>query len=275
MAKPSTIVGLSQGQKIIMGLYAHPNAGKTSMICEGAKAGLKTLLLRSTLDHIPARALDSGAEMWVVRDWAEMNNEVLQYLRHDSGEWDWVWLDTATLFQDQGLQELFDGAVDAKPSRGLFGPDRPEYRVNMWRMEQWMRHAIGGIDCNLGISAHAQMMDDPYPETGSILMPMIQGRNMPQKFAAMMNFIGYLEVKENEDGQWRRLHTQLTGEAYGKDQYDAFPTGRLDHPSMSKVVEAIDKARSKGSARGATRQRGKRGAAKPAAAKPRRGRRAA
>src|SRR5215510_13889472 len=109
MAKPPEIVNLSQNDKVIMGLFGHPNVGKTSFICEGAKAGLKVLLLRSTLDHIPARVLDSGAEMWVVRDWAEMNKEVMQYIRHDSLEWDWIWLDTATLFQDQGLQEIFDG----------------------------------------------------------------------------------------------------------------------------------------------------------------------
>lgn len=273
MAKPAEIVPLAQGDKIVMGLFGHPNVGKTSFICEGAEAGLKVLLLKSTLDHVPVRAMNSGAEMWVVRDWSEMNNEVMQYIRHESQDWDWIALDTATLFQDQGLQELFDGAVAEKPRRGDWGPDKPEYRVNMWRMEQWMRHAIGGAECNLLISAHAMTMYDPYPDTGEIMMPLIQGKNMSVKFSAMMNFIGYLEIKENADEKWRRLHTQLTEQSYGKDQYDAFPTGRLDHPSLSKVAEAIDRAR--GTAR-KPRSSGRRGRQPAAKATPgRRGRRAA
>jgi hypothetical protein len=276
MAKPDTIISLTQDEKTIMGLYGHPSAGKTDFICQGAKDGMKILLLRCDLDHIPARALNSGAEQWIVRDWAEMNNEVLEYIRHDSAEWDWIWLDSATLWQDHGLQELFDGAVAAKPHRGEHGPDKPEYRVNMWRMEQWFRHAIGGVQCNLGIAAHAQMMDDPWPDVGSILMPLIQGRNMPQKFSAMMNFIGYLEVKEGTDGQWRRLHTQLTGEAYGKDQYDAFPTGRLDHPTLSKVASAIEATKVPAKPGRRAGRRGPQGANTRDKAKPgRRGRRAA
>jgi hypothetical protein len=75
------------------------------------------------------------------------------------------------------------------------------------------------------------------------MMPLIQGINMPQKIMAMMTFVGYLEVKENENQTWRRLHTQLTPDSYGKDQYDAFPEGRLDHPTLPKVVEAIEATR--------------------------------
>src|SRR5688500_14610947 len=99
MAKPPEIKPLSQEDKTAALLIGHPNSGKTSIIGAGAEAGMKILIVRSPLDHIPARILKSGAEEWIVHNWDDMN-EVMDYTRSEGHLWDWVWFDSISLTQD-------------------------------------------------------------------------------------------------------------------------------------------------------------------------------
>lgn len=245
MAKPAAIKPVSPDlAKIFHLLYGHPDAGKTTYITEGAKAGMKILIIKSPLDHFPVRSMNSGAEQWECHDHNEFT-EALEYTRHDGHLYDWVWLDSISLTQDQLLQSIWDEVIAEKPHRAKFGPDKPEYGVNMWRIAQWVRHMVGSNITNIGITAHPDEMPNPFNEDGGmIMMPWIQGKNMPKKIVGMMNFVAYLEVRENEKDRWRRLHTRSSEYLYAKDQFEAFPTGRLDHPTLPKVVAAIDAARS-------------------------------
>jgi hypothetical protein len=90
------------------------------------------------------------------------------------------------------------------------------------------------------MTAHAS-----YQETkqGTILMPVIQGTDMPEKISGMMNLIAYMEVNEESDGYICRLHARLTDEHYGKDQYDALTEmdGAMENPSMPKLLALIEK----------------------------------
>ena len=266
MAKPSAIKPLSQDAKIFHLIYGFPNSGKTSYIAAAAAEGKKILLIKSPLDHIPARALSSGMEQWVVQTWDDMD-EVLQYGRHDGGDWDWFAWDSISLTQDQTLQAIWDDLIIAKPHRAKYRVDKGEYGVNMWRIEQWVRHMVGAQSVNLLISAHPFETQNPFNEQGGMIyMPWVQGNQMAEKICAEMTFIGYLEAKEGKNGRFRRLHTQLTEYVYAKDQYDAFPEGRVDNPTLLTVEEAINAAKKGPKAkRGATRgQRRGAGRAQPA-----------
>jgi hypothetical protein len=275
MAKPPEIKPLSQEDKIAALLIGHPSSGKSTVIGTGAEAGMKILLVRSPLDHVPARILNSGAEQWVVSNWDDMN-EVMDYTRHEGNLWDWVWLDSISLVQDMLLQSMWDDLIERKPHRAEYGPDKGEYGVNMWRLAQWVRHMVAAQETNIGITAIPFETDNPFnDEGGRILMPWVQGRAMPEKICGMMTFIGHLEVKQGkENTRWRRLHTQATEDYYAKDQYDAFPSGRLDNPTLPKIVDAIAAAkRGQKSTTTRTQRGGRRGAAPPA--RGRRGARAA
>ena len=73
-------------------------------------------------------------------------------------------------------------------------------------------------------------------------LPWIQGKGMITKICGMMSFVGYMEVREQDDEdntRWRRLHTQMGEAFYAKDQYDAFPKGYVDHPTLPKIEKAI------------------------------------
>jgi hypothetical protein len=140
-------------------IYGDPGIGKTTLIGTGGSA-FKTLIIRPPTDHTDP-IVGSGCQETIVRDWEQIW-EVLEYLRHEGSVWDWVWLDSISLMQDFGLDDVYDGILDrkgpvgslARAAREQFGPDQGEYRVNMWRLEQWIRHTVGAADFNFGVTAH-------------------------------------------------------------------------------------------------------------------------
>jgi len=241
VAKPTTIGPLGQDEKVRMLVYAHPGRGKTVLAATSAELG-KTLLIRSPVDHIPRMALASGAEQAVVHNWDEMY-ELLEFLRHEPDAYDWVWLDSISLFQDVGLDDVFAAAIERNPARRKYGPDKGEYGVNMSRLAEWVRFVVGSNTFNFGITAHPIPMIDPV-EDGLILMPWVQGKQMAEKMCGYMNAVAYLEVRRNKAGKrYRVIHTQATEDYYAKDQFDAFEDGKMINPTMAKIMAAIDKTR--------------------------------
>jgi hypothetical protein len=241
MAKPVMIGPLGQGEKARILLYAHPGRGKTVLASTSAELGT-TLLIRSPVDHIPSRALKSGAEQALVHDWSEMF-ELLEFLRHEPKAYEWVWLDSISLFQDVGLDDIFQAAIDRNPARRNYGPDKGEYGVNMSRLAEWVRFVVGANTFNFGITAHPFLATDPVSD-GLIYMPWVQGKQMPEKICGYMNMVCYMEVRRNKQGKpYRKLYSQATEDFYAKDQFDAFPEGEMLNPTMPKIMEAINKAR--------------------------------
>jgi hypothetical protein len=173
-------------------------------------------------------------------------DDVTLHLRQDGAQYDWVWLDTMSGWNDVGLDDIWADVLAQHPHRRKASFDRSEYKVNMDRISQWIRSAIGCQNFHFGFTAWPFEMDDPFEDDGgTILMPYVQGKGMPQKLVGYLNFAGYLEVKENSETSWRRLHVNHTKKAYVKDQFNAFPKGYVDNPTLPKIVNAIDEARRK------------------------------
>jgi hypothetical protein len=169
--------------------------------------------------------------------------ETLEYLRETNGkDWDWVWLDSISLFQDTGLDDIWAGVIEKKPARKEYGLDRSEYGVNMFRLGQWVRHIVGMEAFHFGITAHPAEMDDPFGDGGDyLLMPYIQGKNMSPKICGYMNIVAYMDVRRNKkNGKMvRTLYTNEGDKAYGKDQFNALPEGRMNYPTIPKLLELI------------------------------------
>lgn len=235
-------------------LYSHPKVGKTTLIGTG---GSKTLIIRPPTDHTDM-IVGSGAQEWVVRDWNEIS-DAHEYLRQTEGEWDWVWLDSISLFQDHGLDDIWDAEVARKPHRQEYGMDKGEYGRNMERLSRWVRDMAALADmgiCNFGLTAHPEMLEDPA--TGEFrLMPYIQGRNMSPKICGYMNIIAYLEIKRVKGEERRVLRTRGTEDYVAGDQFNAFDKGRLIDPTMPKLEAKLNAAR-RGSKSTTTRRRPRR-----------------
>lgn len=245
--------------KINLLVHGDIGVGKTSLIGSGGK-DYKTLIIRPPIDHTDP-IVGSGCQETVVSNHEQLF-ECLEYLRHEGNEWDWVWLDSISLMQDIGLDDVYESMLDtkgpagslARKTRAQFGPDRGEYRVNMWRLEQWVRYAVGARMFNLGITAHSFWYEPFDSDVPPALWPWIQGKAMPQKICGMMNIVGYLAVKEREVRGTKKasriLSTNKTESWYAKCQFkvpgsnQTGPSvfgvdGTLVNPTMPKIMELI------------------------------------
>ena len=242
MTKPSQIKPVGASHKTCLLIYGDPGVQKTRLAGSGPAAGLKTLIVRPPLDHTDS-ILGSGTEEWVVQDWSAMD-DVQDYIRHDGNEeYDWVWLDSISLFQDQGLDDIWGDVLAEKPARKRYGADRGEYGINMWRLGGWVRHMVGQPGFNFGIVAH------PF-ETETLdgelkLAPYIQGRNMSPKICGYMNIVAFMEQRRHKekDELYSVLHTEGTDRYYAKDQVMRLADGIMVNPTMDKITEAIERGR--------------------------------
>jgi hypothetical protein len=231
--------------------------GKTTFIGTGGK-DYKILLIRPPVDHVDP-IVGSGVQEIVVRSWEEIF-ESLEYAQHEGQNWDWIWLDSISLLQDIGLDDVYEYTLDRKGPKGsqarkereAFGPDRGEYRVNMWRLGQWVRHMVGAGVVNLGITAHSFFWEPTDGVTSSCVWPWVQGKMMPAKISGMMNIVGYGDLKTVERGgrtrQVRVLHTNASENYYAKCQFKRdglaiFPTGEIVNPTLPGMMAEINKGR--------------------------------
>lgn len=229
----------SMSQHIFMCVYGEPGIGKTRLL--GTSPG-KTLILRPPVDHVDSMLPADKARVkeWVIRDWEDMW-EAQDYLRHEGGKWDWVWLDSLSLLQDVLLDTVFEAAVTKNPARKEYWADKGEYGVNMGRLGSWMRYVVGPDLFNFGWTGHTAVLPSPdLDDDGDPLeklMPWVQGKNMSPKMCGYMNLVCFME-RAGEKGR-RVLRSQSDPRFYAKDQFDAFTGGVLWDPTMPKVIEAI------------------------------------
>lgn len=233
--------------KINFCLYGDPGVGKTKLIGSGGK-DFKILIIRPPVDHVDS-ILGSGCKEMIVHDWSEMT-EGLEYLRHEGDKWDWVWLDSISLWQDVGLDDIWQATLERTPARGRFGLDKGEYGINMQRLEQFIRHAVGAKLFNFGVTAHAfwatrQAQDSPESSFDQ-LMPWVQGKMMAEKICGYMNVVGYMEVKTRGTSgrEYRVIRTRKSPRYFAKDQFDAWlPSGDIINPTLPEIVAAIEAKR--------------------------------
>lgn len=229
-------------RKVNIMLYGHPGFGKTSFIGTGPD---KTLIIKpptETLD--PIRRANPNMSEWVVTGWGEMF-EALEYLRDSQGkDFDWVWLDSISAFQETGLDDIWEQTVARKPSRAEYGLDKSEYGINMFRLGQWIRHIVGSGYFNFGVTAYPAVLSNPdfdeeNPDSPSeILMPWIQGKSMAVKVCGYCNMVGYLRLV----GKNRRrvIYFEPNELYYAKNQLADIPKGRLVDPTIPKLMNIVN-----------------------------------
>jgi hypothetical protein len=238
---PIRDVGSSKHSKV--GIFGASGIGKTRFVSSTAELG-PTLILRPPIDHTES-IFGSGCKEWVIRDWGEMF-DALDYLRTDGNKWFMVWLDSLSLWDEMGLQDVWQAAKDRKSGRAEFGLDKQEYGINQTRLTEWLVAVVGLDTFHFGWTALPMIVTDPESQE-DIWMPMVQGREgkMTHKACGYMNVVGYLAGRKGRDSTFRRtLYLQQDGEHYAKDQYTCTEKGRIIDPTMPKLMAAISGARS-------------------------------
>jgi hypothetical protein len=254
MSKPAAIKEIRSSKHINILLYGDPGSRKTTMAGSGGEG---TLIVHPHVEHMDA-IVGSGADHWLVQDWDEMQN-VLQWARHEGGDYKWIWLDSISCWQDIGMDDIFAVAKARNPGRGQYWWDKGDYGVNMGRIAEWVRFMMGCDLFNFGITAHqfwAEMTegepDDDMPQVVEKMMPWVQGKGMPQRIAGYMQMVGYNTVHESKTKKGEQfVVTRFKGNAgfYAKDQFNAFPTGKVTNLTVPKLEAAVQAARTKKQAR--------------------------
>lgn len=235
-------------------IHADPGAGKTTFIGTGGKK-YKILIIRPPTDHTDP-IIGSGVQEMIVRDWGDVF-DASDYLIHSGDKWDWVWVDSFSALSDMGIRDVYKDVVDSKGGRGkrrsMFGPDRGEYRVNMWRLEEWVSDVVGsGGGFNFGLMCHS-FWYEPYgagDDVQTAVWPWIQGKQMPQKISGMMNIVGFMEVKTREvrgqKKESRVIHFNKAPSWHAKCQFKKGEEPALSdlwNPTLPGMMEALEGAR--------------------------------
>lgn len=236
MARPAAIVPIAESQQFINILvYGEPGCGKTVL----AGTSPDVLILDADDGTESAARQKSTGDKWVVRDYSDLT-EVYEYLRHEDHGYKWVWLDSGTIFQELGMDQILTDLHAAKPHRSLYIPDKAEYMENQNRLGIWVRN-MKALPINFGITAHAMRTED---EDGKVLyLPAFQGGQgaLSQKICGYMGIVGYMYVVVKKTGTDRVLLTTKRSKYLAKDRFDAFG-GKLVNPTIPQMEAAVQKA---------------------------------
>lgn len=270
---------LSVGRGVSMLLVGMPGVGKTPFIASGANS----CIIHPPADNMDSVPKDAPVKEIVVSNWKDMFETLAwaNQLPSEESPDKWVWLDSISVWQDYGVEDLLKDAIERKPARAVakgsteyevmdsvqslyvspegkimvpeFDADVPEYGINMKRIARWVRDMHGFAKegkFNFGITAHPFEWFDPIDEE-DMLAPWIQGKGMVTRICGYMNIIAYLqEVKQEGETTQKILFTKTPG-FYGKDQFDCLPETKsgkrgLIDPTMAEFDELLAKARSGG-----------------------------
>lgn len=228
------------GKSVQMLIHGPPGIGKTVLIAQQPK----TLILHPPTDHLDSIKEPDNVDEIILNDHDdfEMAYQFLQ--QGGSDAYDWVWLDSLSLFQDHGLDEIWKNLIAAKPDRAKWGLDKGEYGRNMERIARKVREMVGLSKSgafHFGITCHSVEMEDPETEK-DLLMPYVQGKMMSTRVMAAMNMVGYYRWAKVAKRRVRVLDFHETDSFKAKDQLEVFgEKGRLISPTMPDIHRAISK----------------------------------
>lgn len=239
MARPSAIVPVSKIDDgfIRICVYGDPGVGKTPL------AGTSPRCLIVNADPhgtVSAAVAGSKADRWDVttgdKPWEEME-QVSEYFRHGGcNDYSWVWLDSLTLFQGFGVDQIMNELVIAKPHRHTWQRDQGDIGQNMTRIQMWVR-VMSALPINFGITCHIMQEEDPSGRT--VMKPSVQGKNMSDTICGYMAMVAYMYQRTKDGNQERGIQTIKDAKRVAKDRFNAVPGGRMLNPTIPRLEELI------------------------------------
>lgn len=233
-AKPPQIVpiGTGTGEYPRILIYGEPGTFKTLLTDSAPNA----LMLEADHGDTSAWRMGSTNEKWTIDDWEDATDALSWLYMGGYKHYEWLSLDTITMFQDSGLFNIMDDLV-ADPSKGhrkVWAPDKGEYGQNMNRLNRYVRDLVR---LPIPVICTAHMMWESDQEGEYRFMPAVQGKNMSPKICAYFDLIGHMSIKV-VDGAERPVFSTLKEEKfYTKDRFMVI--GRMVDPTVPKILERM------------------------------------
>lgn len=184
-------------------------------------------------------------ESWEINDHDELN-DAIAYIRHGGHkEYDWLWLDSITGFQELGLDSIMRELTAVKSHRRMWAADKGEYGQNMNRLSLALR-AMRDLPLNVGWISHITRTEDDDGEV--MYKPAVQGKDMIDRVCSYASVVGRMErvYSEKQKKEIVRFTTRKDGKYYTKDRMNI---GTIVDPTIPKIMARIAEARAAGGRR--------------------------
>lgn len=224
-------------------LYADNGTGKTSLITTEPRS---LILQADPGGTTTAASMGRPGKYKVISGWDDLE-ATEDYFRNGPGcqKYGWVWLDSVSLFQDIGLENIMVDLIKptsqggkGRSHREVWHPDKGEYGENMNRLKLFVRHMCG-MPVNFGFTAFPFRTEDE--QTGEIqYLPWVQGRGMPNALCGMVDVIGYMRIVAKDQKEHQAVYFKKKDMYYAKDRFGALPPMMLD-PTIPKIEGLIKK----------------------------------
>lgn len=249
MTRPKSIVNLQDNginlDTLNMGLYGHPGIGKTVLLGTG---GPRILIMDSdSSGTLAAKVAGSNAHVAPVKDYEQLS-EIYEYVANDKHEFEMVWWDSLTLFQDRALvDDILQDAAAQNPRQSADVASQREYLVSQNRIGTYVR-LFCDLPIHFGWTAHVMVGEDTEGDGGMIYKPAISGKKgtYTSYICGYMNVVAYYGLTPKGN---RRLITERVGEFYAKDRFHALRTngkGYLDNPTLPQILSLVNEKMNNG-----------------------------
>jgi AAA domain len=228
--------GLSKYTSIL--IFGDPGSGKTPL----ALTAPNPIVLECDRGLKAAAVAKARGKKWVIDDYNDLT-KAYEYMRNGGcRKFDWLIMDSLTMFQDRGLDHIMDDLHAEKPHRQVWAADRGEYGQNMNRISRFIRDLVA-LPINVIVTCTAMVHEVERPDgtTVTSYWPTVKGVNMPQKIASYFDIVAHLQQvpsKTHPDQDYPVLSTRRRDGWYARDRFAVI--GRMPRPTMPKVIAAIE-----------------------------------
>ena len=253
--KPAEIKPLSRRpRRYRIMLYSHPGVGKSRLAGSSVELG-PTLILNADGPDGPESMRTAGydPDTWDVKSIKDLD-EAFDYIRHGGADdYDWVWLDSITLFEEAEMEAIMSDLVRKSPHRDIHLPDKPQYMLRQNHISRWVRR-MKGQRINFGMTAHVMSVgveDEDEDRDTAQYMPAIQGGQgkLSSNMCAHFGIVGRLHIakrnvklKGGDTGKKSKhvLQVQPSERWYAKDRLSGDRLGsEVVDPTMAKIIGLI------------------------------------
>ncbi len=216
-------------------IYADPGVGKTWMCCTAPRALLLLTEPEISVPTIKAYERKFGVDIdtWDIDSLEELS-EAFSYLVEGNHDYETVCIDSLTDIYRRIMRSAIDYAVSKRPSRD---PDVPE-QGDWFKVSEKIRTTVRLFrDLPMHVVFTTLAMDI---KNEMKTVPFVQPKSLAQELPAFCNLVGYLAVKQDDDGSHvRKLLVAATDDYCGKNPGNALPPVVVN-PNLTEIFKAME-----------------------------------